>query len=212
MSLVLEEQVKPLSAKERQRLKKLEGVISKNLEGFVAVCMAFAEIQEKMLYRDAALTIAEYARERFDLSRSRFFQFADGGRLLQFIEESTTVDSPWQPKNEAQLRPLIPVFNKTPDKLAEIIEMAVETAPEGKVTAAHLSKTVKDKAGQVVKKAVKKAKKTVVKSEHVSEEFTKTYDALMKVVQQEYDSDWATTDKEVVIRSLKGLLAVIEVG
>jgi hypothetical protein len=208
--LVLKEQIKPLSAKERQRLKKLESDISKNLEGFIVVCMAFAEIRDKLLYREKHLTIEEYAKEEFELSRSSFIKLADGAKVLQFVDDRPQIT--WRPQNATQLRPLVPVFKKDPEKLVEIIEMAVETAPEGKVTAAHISKTVKDQAGQVVKTAVKKAKKTVKKAELVSEAFTEKYDALMKEVQQEYDSNWATTDREVVIRSLKGLLAVIEVG
>ena len=206
--LVLDEQIKPLSVKERQRLNKLEGVITKNLEGFIAVCLAFAEIKDSLLYREKSQTIEEYARQEFDLSRSSFDKLADGGKLLQFADSCPQIE--WQPTSKAQLRPLVPVFKKNPEKLAEIIELAVETAPDGKITAAHISQVVKKQAGDQIKNKIAKIKRSSQKIAKISPEFKAAFTSLLDVINTENFSGWKTTDQTEASRHLSGLLAAIE--
>jgi hypothetical protein len=208
---LIPEQIKPLSKAEQKRLEKLEGVIQTNLEGFVSVCLAFAEIKAKRLYRENYLTIEEYASLHFDLSRTRFFQLADGGDLLMHLQECTIVDSgDWQPQNEAQLRPLIPVFKNDPDKLSKIIELAIETAPDGKVTAAHLSKTIKAKSDKDLTKKVIKTKGAIRISKKVSDSFSAAFENLLDEINREIATDWKTTSKDIVLRNLTALQAAIE--
>ena len=206
--LVLKEQIKPLSVKERQRLEKLEGVINKNLEGFIAVCLAFTEIKDSLLYREKYHKIEEYAREEFDLSRSSFDKLADGGKLLKFADSCPQIE--WKPTNKAQLRPLVPVFKKNQDKLADIIELAVNTAPDGKMTAAHISQVVKQDAGDQIQKKINKTKSAIKKSAKISPEFKGVFETLLDVINTENLSGWKTTDQTEARRYLSGLLSAIE--
>jgi len=88
------------------------------------------EIRDKSLYRDVLgyQTFEEYCRVKWDLSRPRAYQLIEAVEIKSNL--STTVDIP-----ERQLRPLARL---DPEKQKEAWQKAVETAPEGKVTADHV--------------------------------------------------------------------------
>jgi hypothetical protein len=60
-----------LSIEEKIRLRQLELVVEKNLDGLLAAGKALAEIRSSRLYRQHFATFEQYVRERWALSRSR---------------------------------------------------------------------------------------------------------------------------------------------
>ncbi len=124
--------------KDTAELERLEGIITKNLQSFYEVGHALMEIRDKRLYEKVrgTATFETYCRERWDFSRIRAFQ------LIQFVEVRdnllTVVNI--QPTSEFQTRPLARL---EPTQQREAWQQAVATAPDGKVTAAHVYKIVK---------------------------------------------------------------------
>jgi hypothetical protein len=68
---VLPETISVLSIEETIRLRQLEKVVEKNLDGLLAAGAALAEIRSSRLYRQHYPTFEQYVRERWALSRSR---------------------------------------------------------------------------------------------------------------------------------------------
>lgn len=84
------------------------------------------QIRDNRLYREIYGTFEEYCKEKWNISRPRAYQLIKGAEVQENL--STIVDI----KNEAQTRPLTKL---PPDEQREVYQKAVETAPEGKVTA-----------------------------------------------------------------------------
>jgi hypothetical protein len=89
------------------------------------------QIRDNRLYREIHGTFEEYCKEKWDISRPRAYQLIKAAEVQDNL--STIVD---KPANEAQARPLTRI--KDPDEQREVYQKAVETAPEGKVTACVL--------------------------------------------------------------------------
>jgi len=88
-------------------------------------------------------TWTECVEKEFDQARRYiFYQFA-AAQIEQNVSGCTKVHLGTIP--ETHLRPLAKL---TPEKQREAYQQAVETAPEGKVTAAHVSKVVKELTGE----------------------------------------------------------------
>lgn len=127
-----------LSVVEQSELQKCEAVIERGLKTFIDVGTALMEIRDERLYREHHGTFEDYCRERWGLSRPRAYQLIDAAGVVGNL--STIVD---KPANEAQVRPLASL----PADLQPVVwERAVETAPNGKVTAAHVAETAKKMA------------------------------------------------------------------
>jgi hypothetical protein len=124
-----------LSEIEAARLTELEAVIERGLGTFVEVGMAFLEVREARLYRGEFGTFEDYCRERWQLGRHRAFQLIDAARVVANVDHGQQI----LPANERQARPLSAL---PPEQQAEAWNRAVETAPDGKVTAAHVESVV----------------------------------------------------------------------
>lgn len=116
-------------------LERLEGIIRRNQQSFYEIGSALREIRDKGLYRDVKGydTFEEYCKKEWDFSRPRAYQLIEAVTVKDNL--STTVDIP-----ERQLRPLA---HLEPEKQKEAWTKAVSTAPDGKVTAAHVYKIVR---------------------------------------------------------------------
>jgi len=86
-------------------------------------------IRESKLYRQEYGTFEEYCQDRWNLSRPRAYQLIDAAAIAGRL--STIVDI--LPATESQARPLTQL---EPEEQAVAWQQAVETAPNGKVTAA----------------------------------------------------------------------------
>jgi hypothetical protein len=123
-------------------LEQLENVIKKNIGAFYEVGRALMEIRDKGLYRDVLGfdTFEAYCKARWSFTRQTAYQFIDSARVIENVSDCLQ-----RPANEYQTRPLARL---EPDQQREAWQKAVETAPEGKITAAHVANVVKEVTGE----------------------------------------------------------------
>jgi ParB family chromosome partitioning protein len=120
-----------LSITETARLIKLEDTIERGLATFVDVGTALMEIRDGRLYRERWGTFEDYCRERWGIARRTAYQLMDAAEVVENVRNCAQI----APANEAQARPL----TSLPADLQPIVwQQAVETAPDGKLTAAHV--------------------------------------------------------------------------
>lgn len=127
--------------KSRQDLEQLEGVIQKNISAFYEVGRALMEIRNKELYKikngGEYQTFEAYCRVVWDFNRAHAYRLMDSAQTIEILSPIGDI----KPTTESQTRPLSKL---EPEQQREAWKKAVETAPEGKITAAHVSKVVKE--------------------------------------------------------------------
>jgi hypothetical protein len=137
--------MKAAITKNREDLKRLEAVIIANLKSFYDVGRALTEIRDRELYKINAggeyQTFEAYCRGEWGISRPRAYQLIDAATVQENL--STIVDKQIP---ESQVRPLTRL---KPEQQLGAWQMAVETSPGGKVTAAHISKVVRSMSGEL---------------------------------------------------------------
>jgi len=126
-----------LTDEEAAEFERCESVIHENLAGFVAVGMALWTINLKRLYRPTHRTFAHYVADRWELSTSRAYQLMTAAEVHKNVHNCGQTAPP---TNEAQARPLGALLS--PEAQTAAWELAVETAPKGKVTAQHVERVV----------------------------------------------------------------------
>lgn len=124
-----------LTESERQELAQHEQVIKAGLQTFYDVGNALAAIRDAKLYREDYETFEDYCRERWQISRPRAYQMISSAEVVDNV--STMVDI--LPTSERQVRPLTKL---PPDDQRTAWAEAVATAPDGKVTGAHVEQIV----------------------------------------------------------------------
>ncbi len=130
---------------ETRELERCEAVIEGGLQTFVEVGTALMAIRDKRLYRAEHGTFEEYCRERWDMTRQH------ANRLIQSAEIITNLEPIGsKPEAESQARPLV---HLDPPRQREAWSRAVETAPNGKVTAKHVESVVSEMDGRAAVKA-----------------------------------------------------------
>jgi predicted lipoprotein len=130
-----------LSLTESSRRAELEQVIARGLATFVTVGNSLLEIRDSRLYRDTHATFEDYCVERWKFARNYANKLiAAAGVTLNL---GTIVPTP---THESQVRPLAGL---EPEQQREAWDAAVKSAPNGKVTAAHVSRVAEGiKAGR----------------------------------------------------------------
>lgn len=127
--------------RDREELERLEGIIEENIGAFYRVGKALMKIRDEQLYSKVRgiENFETYCRQRWDFNSSRARQLMAATETYENIKTVT-------PRNaieaEFHLRPLSKLKDN-PEVQREAWREAVETAPEGKVTAAHVQKVVK---------------------------------------------------------------------
>lgn len=119
---------------ETARLHDLESTIAHGLKTFVEVGSALARIREERLYRDGHATFEDYCREKWGMGRANAYELMAAAEVVGNLSGTPDI-----PTSVSQARPLTKL---EPEKQREVWQEAVETAPEGKVTAAHVAATV----------------------------------------------------------------------
>jgi hypothetical protein len=129
------------STKDKQELERLEEVIQKNIGAFYEVGRALMKIRDQGYYHDVLgfETFKEYCRTRWDMARQTAYQLIDSASVIENVRNCGQTET--IPTNEYQARPLSKI--KDPEQQREAWQKAVSTAPDGKVTAAHVYKIVK---------------------------------------------------------------------
>ena len=110
--------------------------------------------------------------------------------LSTIVENSASIP-------ESHLRPLAFL---SPEKQREVYQKAVETAPEGKVTARHIAEVAQKYKPRLLN----------VEPENVKKSFRLAYHALLGEIEREVQNGWKQTDKNVAIRFVQTLMETIE--
>ncbi len=126
-----------LTESEKQVLSTCEGVIERGLKSFIEVGTALQAIRDNRLYRESFATFEAYCQDKWNLTSRH------ANRLIEAVEinEDLRPMGLELPINERQARPLSRV---EPEIRAELWQTALDTAPNGKVTAAHVEQVVEE--------------------------------------------------------------------
>ena len=132
-----------LDATELTDLANCEEVIDKGLRTFVEVGTALLTIRDGRLYRAQYGTFEDYCQGRWGMSRRRANQLVASAETMLILGTTVPIcnDSSILPATERQARPLTQL---PPEAQPVVWQRAVETAPGGKVTAAHVQAVVDD--------------------------------------------------------------------
>lgn len=186
--------------KDIEELKNLESVINRNLKSFYEVGRALMTIRDRELYKlkngGIYNTFEAYCKETWSFTSSRARQIILATERIENIKSVTTVTH----ITESQTRPLARL---EPEQQKEAWQKAVETAPEGKVTAAHVAKIVDQ-----VKPKIKD--KPVFEKELVSEDFQNAFDNMVIELKNAAAMNWKTTSYKGALEMIMTLLAIIE--
>ena len=209
-------QLVPLTVKEEGLRKQLEEKIFEAVKrSFIEVGELLAEVKDRKLYKSSHLTFADYSRDVLDLAKQVAYNHLKAFYVVKNLSENADADDGEKvnhgllllPQNERQARALVGL---TPEEQRQVWKEAVETAPEGKVTAAHVRKTVRQLKGNRVVETIQKTKREKAPNgDRVSEEFTAAFNVFKDAVQVEILSNWATTDRLTVVRHLDAIRGAI---
>jgi len=195
---------------ERSRLTELETQIEKDKKAFYRIGMALVEIRDSRLYREEYGTFEEYCRDRWELSIRYANKLMLATKTMDSLQ-STPIGV--LPANEAQVRPLTKL--ETAEAQQEAWETVVETAPEGVITARHVSKVVNQIQTEGTIREVKKKettmRDTVNKATLIDEPFKRAFDAFYWEVKRVRLEGWKTTSKEASTSMVKLIQDLIEV-
>jgi hypothetical protein len=126
---------------DRHELERLEGIIRENVGAFYEIGDALTKIRVNKYYHTVLKfeTFEEYCRKRWDINRSHAYRLIDSAKVIDVLSpmgDTKTI-------SERQVRPLTSL---TADQQLIAWQKAVQTAPDGKITAAHVYKIVKGMA------------------------------------------------------------------
>lgn len=124
---------------ERSELLRHENTIEQGLKTFVDVGNALLSIRDKRLYRQDFGTFEDYCQDRWGFTNEYARLHMRAAEVVKNIQKTPTIVGVL-PATESQARPLTRL---EPDMQATAWQRAVETAPNGKVTAAHVEATAK---------------------------------------------------------------------
>lgn len=126
-----------LTTTENTILSELESTIEHGLKTFVEVGNALMKIRDGRLYREQHDTFEDYCRGRWGIERRRAYQLMEAAQVIDNLDVQNFTHQP----NESQARAL---SGLTPDQQREVWPLVLETAPNGKPTAAIVESVVKD--------------------------------------------------------------------
>lgn len=127
------EQVLELTTEEQTELALCEAVVLKGRQTFLEVGGALLTIQKKRLYRGTHDTFEDYCREVHDISRSSAYALITAFGISENVQHDAQNLPPI-----ANARQALALRNVPEEERQEVYREAVQTAPEGKLTAAHV--------------------------------------------------------------------------
>lgn len=120
-----------ISNSEQAELQACEAIIERNLAVFYETGQALLKIRDARLYRATHSTFEDYCRERWGFSRVHAHRMIDAATVAENLLPMGNI-----PASERQARELAGL---EAERQREVWQQAVETAPNGKVTAAHIA-------------------------------------------------------------------------
>lgn len=193
----------------KQDLEALEGTIRTNLKAFYEVGRALLEIRDRKLYCDVKGygTFEEYCRAEWDMSKRHAYRLMDSCQVVETLKSDQLVTV--TPTTESQARPLAKI--KDPEQQREVWQQAVETAPEGKVTARHVAKVVSSAVNEQTQRKAAKIERAT-QQVAVSPEFKEAYRTFYREVQNAKLEGWKGTNKEKALELVKYIVDLITIG
>lgn len=135
-------QIEFLTPIEQTELEQHEATIERGLKTFYDVGTALLAIREKRLYKAEYNTFEDYCQTKWQLDRVYAYRLMSAAQVANNLLPMGNI-----PENERQARPLTEL---EPDEQRIVWEVVQQTAPAGKVTAAHV-KSVANVFKDVVK-------------------------------------------------------------
>lgn len=126
-----------IGLQEVTRLAVLEDTIERGLGTFVEVGNALLEIRDSRLYREAHSTFEDYCRERWGMQRAHAYRMIDAAVVVGNLSPIGDI----HPASESVVRPLASL---PADVQRTVYEHAVSTAPNGRLTAAHVASVAQE--------------------------------------------------------------------
>lgn len=126
-----------LTLLEHTELQQHEATIERGLKTFVDVGNALLAIRDGRLYRHEHGTFEEYCQQRWGMTRDFAYKQIGAATVYYSIQNSGMP----VPERETHVRPLTSL---EPEAQREVWQRAVETAPNGKITAAHVEQTKRE--------------------------------------------------------------------
>lgn len=124
-----------LTCIEKTNLADLEATIERHLTAFYEVGFALMQIRENRYYRETHGTFEQYCKERWGFERAHAYRLIKSSEVVQNLSPIGDI-----PTSEGAVRPLTSI--KDSEEQREVFQKAVETAPEGKVTARHIRSVI----------------------------------------------------------------------
>lgn len=115
-----------------EALAHYEQVIERGLKTFFEVGQALFAIRNQRLYQETHDTFEAYCLDRWGIQRRRAYQLIDASIVVENVKNFSH-----PPQIESHAAPLAQL---EPEQQSQAWERAVKTAPNGKVTAAHVSR------------------------------------------------------------------------
>jgi hypothetical protein len=127
-----------LTTLERFELEQHETVIERGLQTFYEVGLALLAIRAKRLYRETHPTFEDYCRDKWGWGRNYANKLISASEIVSRLM-GTGVPIP---TSEGHVRPLKQLST---DEQPGAWQQAVETAPDGKITEAHVARVVAER-------------------------------------------------------------------
>jgi hypothetical protein len=120
-----------------------EKIIERGMKSFVEVGNALMRIRDNDLCTVSHDTFESYCKKRWGMSRPQAYRLIDGAKVTECLSPIGDI-----PASESVARPLTSIRDEEGEldliKINEVWQEAVETAPEGVITAAHVKQVVRD--------------------------------------------------------------------
>jgi len=132
-----------LNAIERTELASCEAIIERGIREFFEVGEALLRIRNGRLYRAEYSTFDDYCLERWGFTSRNALRYMNAAQVLQNLQitDGNSTSSSSLPSSIVSTEPLVRL---EPDQQREAWQRAVDTAPDGKITAGHVQRVVDD--------------------------------------------------------------------
>jgi hypothetical protein len=124
-----------LTALESESLTMCEQVIDRGLNTFYEVGRALMQIRDQRLYRQMYGTFEDYCQKRWQMGRRYVNQLIGASAVV----DNLGTNGSQTPENERQARPLTQL---EPEEQRIVWQVVKETAPNGKLSEAHIKSVV----------------------------------------------------------------------
>ena len=195
---------------------------------------ALQVICRKRLYRSTHSTFAEYTQGVLDITARRAYQLITSIDVVDNLKFQA-----WFVKNFSQTKTQRPVITLPtneaiarafailkPEKLLEAFEMAVEIAPDGKMTAAHANTVARAFRDKTTLDSIKSVQDKVHKGDmeesqkdsdtgknsastpttpRIALGFKRKFEGLLSEIRAELKKGWRTTDRSEVLKHLDAI-------